>query len=63
MAVEIVGFNEAYEICKNCESIKRLSKQFIKKKVNKLVADLIADGMNPKTAKIVAESMAKAGLI
>lgn len=63
MAVEIVGFNKAYESAKNVESIKRHAKQFTKKKIEKLVADLIADGMDANIAKITAESMAETGLI
>lgn len=63
MAVEIVGFNQVYECAKNMESIKRHAKQFTKKKIEKLIADLIADGMDAKIAKITAESMAEAGLI
>lgn len=63
MAIEIIGFNEAYENAKNVESIKHHAKQFTKKKIAKLVADLIADGMDAQIAKITAESMAETGLI
>lgn len=63
MTVEIIGFNQAYECAKNVESIKRHAKQFTKKKVEKLVAELIADGMDAEVAKITAESMAETGLI
>lgn len=61
--VEIVGFNEAYERATYVESVKRHHKNAQAKKIDKLVAELIASGEDAKTARAVAKSMAAAGLI
>lgn len=61
--VEIKGFNEAYERATYAETVKSYYKKAQAKKINQLVAELIASGEDDKTAKAVAQSMAAAGLI
>lgn len=61
--VEIVGFNEAYANARNIETVKKYANQAMKKKINKLVAELVSDGMEIAMAKAVAKSMAEGGLI
>lgn len=60
---KIIGFNEAYERATYIETVKGYAKKATKKKIDKLVAELIASGEDAKTARIVAKSMAEAGLI
>ena len=61
--IEIVGFNEAYANARNIETVKKLARQAMNKKINALVEQLVADGTDIKMAKAVAKSMAEGGLL
>ena len=61
--VEIKGFNEAYRNAQNIETVKKYARQAMNKKVKTFIAQLIAEGFEPKMAKAVADSMAEGGLI
>lgn len=61
--IEIVGFNEAYANARNIETVKKLAKQAMNRKINANVEQLVANGTDIKTAKAVAKSMAEGGLL
>ena len=63
MAVEVKGFNEAYENARNIETVKKYARQAMNKKIKALVEQLVAEGTDVKMAKAVARSMAEGGLL